>query len=306
MVYDCFPFFNELDLLKVRLQLLSPVVDRFVVVEATTNQQGLAKPCWFEEHKKDFEPWIDRIIHIKVDDAPKLKFHNDWSIEFFQRNCILRALTKCQPDDLIMISDVDEIPNPKILQNLSDYSLSLINKKQGIVQSIKQFFRIFGTHAFLLRGKHTLSEALEYISVSLEQDMFYYFMNLRAKNNGKWYGTVLCKYKNLSMPQKLRDFRNLQPYIKNNVGWHFSYLGGIEKIKLKLRSIIESDNFRVPENFSSEDEYINFCLDTGRSLFEKTGSQYEYIKPDEIGINQINQIMENYPIFFRLKEKIYN
>ena len=70
MVYDCFQFFNELDILKIRLNVLSPVVDKFVISEATETFSGLPKPLYYEENKEMFREFEDKIIHQVVTDIP--------------------------------------------------------------------------------------------------------------------------------------------------------------------------------------------------------------------------------------------
>lgn len=111
MIYDCFTFFNELELLEVRLHELSGVVDKFVLVEATQTFTGRPKPLYYAENRERFSRFHEQIIHVIVDDSPKSD--NPWTIEHFQRNCIARGLTQCRPDDWIMVSDADEIPGRK-------------------------------------------------------------------------------------------------------------------------------------------------------------------------------------------------
>lgn len=52
MIYDCFTFFNELNLLEIRLNILNDVVDKFVLVEATKTFSGKDKPLYYEQNKK--------------------------------------------------------------------------------------------------------------------------------------------------------------------------------------------------------------------------------------------------------------
>ena len=118
MIYDCITFYNELDLLEVRLHELCDVVDRFVLVEATQTFQGNPKPLFFEVHKHAFSRYADKITHIVVEfpDEAALRSHLStrppnmtWAREHYQRDQISRGLTKALPDDLIIVSDVDEI-----------------------------------------------------------------------------------------------------------------------------------------------------------------------------------------------------
>ena len=69
-IYDCFIFYNELDLLELRLTELSDYVDHFVLVEADQTHQSKPKPFIFEENRERYSKWLDKIIHIKVTDMP--------------------------------------------------------------------------------------------------------------------------------------------------------------------------------------------------------------------------------------------
>ena len=116
-VFDCFTFSTELDLLAFRLDLLAPVVDQFVLVEAPRTFSGLNKPLYFEENRHRFKRHLDRITHIVVDDLP-LPEPDRWVPEHFQRNAILRGLQDAAPDDIALVTDVDEIPDPEVVQRL--------------------------------------------------------------------------------------------------------------------------------------------------------------------------------------------
>jgi beta-1,4-mannosyl-glycoprotein beta-1,4-N-acetylglucosaminyltransferase len=112
MIIDCVMLFDELDLLELRIRELSAAVDRFVVVEATVTHSGHAKPLAFAENAARFAEWADRIDHVVVEDLPK---SGSWDRELHQRNAIMRALSERRDDDIILISDVDEIPNPTVI-----------------------------------------------------------------------------------------------------------------------------------------------------------------------------------------------
>ena len=73
-IYDCFIFFNELDLLEIRLSELYNYVDYFVIVEANKTFKGKSKPFYFEENKQKYKKYLDKIIHVKVYDMPKSSF----------------------------------------------------------------------------------------------------------------------------------------------------------------------------------------------------------------------------------------
>jgi len=108
-VFDCFTFMNELDLLEIRLEELASVVDHFVLVEATKTFSGKEKPLVFHENRERFAKFLHKIVHVPLAYLP-LAPKNPWELEAFQRNAILRGLTDARSDDLVMISDLDEIP----------------------------------------------------------------------------------------------------------------------------------------------------------------------------------------------------
>ena len=118
MVYDCFTFFNELDLLEIRLNTLSDVVDCFVIAEATRTHRGKPKELFFEKNRTRYAGFLDRIRYIVVDDLlPESEVDEDrynlpWVNENRQRNALSRGLEDINDDDVIMLSDVDEIPRP--------------------------------------------------------------------------------------------------------------------------------------------------------------------------------------------------
>src|SRR3954469_17192036 len=115
MIYDCFTFYNELDLLEARLHEHGRFVDRFVIVEATTTFQGQPKPLWYAENAGRFAPFAARIEHIVVDFPPRvrnrlaLRRNQTWGREHYQRDQIALGLRHARRDDLILVSGVDEI-----------------------------------------------------------------------------------------------------------------------------------------------------------------------------------------------------
>lgn len=125
MLVDCFIFYNELDVLKKRLRYLYSVVDKFVLVESTVTHRGEEKKLFYDENKKEFEEWSDKIIHIIIRDNPTDK--DPWIRENFQRNCITRGLDEFKDDDIVMVSDVDEIPNRTALRLPPDVKMCSYN-----------------------------------------------------------------------------------------------------------------------------------------------------------------------------------
>mgnify|MGYP006255173541 FL=1 len=145
-IYDCFMYWDEDLLLDLRMNIMNKYTDYFVIVEGNKTWQNNPKKFRFKIDK--FKKFKSKIIYVKVDDLPNGK--NPWKRENFQRNCITRGLTKASEDDLIMISDLDEIPNPKALQ-------------------------LF---------KKTMRYAV------FEQKLYYYKFNLQSETYPIWLGTL--------------------------------------------------------------------------------------------------------------------
>ena len=204
-VIDCFIFYNELDMLNYRLNILTNVVDYFVLVESTHTFIGKEKKLYYNENKHLFEKFNHKIIHIIVDDFPhiypNININNDeqWINEKFQRNTISRGIDKLNlnNEDIITIMDVDEIPNPKILTQIkTDNNLS-IN--------------------------------------CLEMDFYYY--NLNSKMDHKWYHSKILTFKKyIELNITCDNIRFFNCSIINNGGWHLSYFGNEEFIKNKVEN----------------------------------------------------------------------
>jgi beta-1,4-mannosyl-glycoprotein beta-1,4-N-acetylglucosaminyltransferase len=114
MIFDCLMFFNELDLLEIRLTELENIVDRWVITEATKTFSGKAKPLIFEQNRSRFARWSARINYIVVDDMPD--GGDAWQRERHQRNALLRGIHDSHPEDGIMVSDADELPHPEAVR----------------------------------------------------------------------------------------------------------------------------------------------------------------------------------------------
>lgn len=249
MVYDCFIFFNELDLLEIRLNELNEVVDKFVLIEANKTFQNNHKPYYFEENKERFSPFLDKIIHVKLDKyplfIPVINPFTPWKLEFFQRNSIVKGLVNCKPEDIVLISDVDEIPKASVL-------------KEMLANGIDQIY-------------------------GLKMDMYMYFLNnqliydggssmtLEESKDGIWHCTAVLPYKLLKQkPNRIRKIimrtrrRGEVFKIIPNAGWHFTYLGGVKNIIQKLEAFshteFNNDTFKSQEKI---EEYIT----TGKDLF---------------------------------------
>lgn len=111
MLVDTFMFYNELDILELRLEVLDRCVDRFVLVEAEVNHVGGSKELFFQKNRDRYAKWLHKITHVVVSAAEAPKDESPWSREKFQRECIMRGLDEVPNDAIVMVSDVDEIPD---------------------------------------------------------------------------------------------------------------------------------------------------------------------------------------------------
>jgi hypothetical protein len=108
-IFNLSPFNNEFDQLEMKLEEMAPWVDRFVIVEACRTFTGRAKPLHFLENRDRFSRFADKIIHVPLTDYPDWA-NAAWQRDFFQRDSAVRGLSGvCAPDDLVIISDTDEI-----------------------------------------------------------------------------------------------------------------------------------------------------------------------------------------------------
>jgi len=114
MVYDTFIFWKELDVLELRLAELSPVVDRFVLVESPVTFTGLPKPLYYAENRDRFSAYHGKIIHI-VGELPPDPAADAWYYEGTSRNLIMEGIRDADPSDTILLSDVDEIPDKRAI-----------------------------------------------------------------------------------------------------------------------------------------------------------------------------------------------
>ncbi len=118
MVFDLIPFFNEIDILNMRLHILDPYVDRFVIEEATTTFSGQPKELCFEKNKDKFKKFLHKIDYIVVDeDKEELESHER---DYFQKNHLIEGIKDATSDDIIIFGDCDEIPNPEVLQKIKE------------------------------------------------------------------------------------------------------------------------------------------------------------------------------------------
>jgi hypothetical protein len=216
-VFDAFLFFNELDLLRLRLAELDPYVDQFVLVESPVSFSGRDKPLYFKAHRSEFTPWLHKLHHEVFVRAPSEIRDTEaarFELEALHRNAVWQALERCGFDktkDIMLLSDVDEIPRGSKLPQ----ALALL-KQCPVVVFIQKNYR-------------------------------YYINNISSDNlNGvPWGGTIatLGQTAAVSTMQALRGGKNPMlgsrtrawAYLEDG-GWHFSFLGGPTSVEYKIQN----------------------------------------------------------------------
>lgn len=202
-IFDTFTFFNEIEVLELRLRELYDFVDYFVIAEANKTHAGNPKEFIFEQNKDMFKDFLDKIIYVKVEDLPDYST-NDRASQFaplyFQWNTIQRGLKGvASSGDKILFSDCDEIPNVDTVKTKLD----------------------------------------DPNWVAFQQILFYYYVN--CKVNQTWRGTVLANYGTFESFLQLRFFLRKYRNECQNGGWHYSYVASPEKIFYKADNIAERE-----------------------------------------------------------------
>ncbi len=242
-VYDCFTFFNELELLEIKLNELYESVDKFVIVESVETFSGHEKPLYFLENRERFRPFWDKIIHVIVDQRVITPVSGDR--EHFQKNHIMKGLVGCKDSDIIIMEDLDEIVRPEMIPVIKDLLLN--------------------------RG---------FPCVTCSQELHFWFLNVFVKQILEKQGhlgqsSVACLFSTLrrASPQAIRAYKRQFPQIPN-AGWHFSYLGGRERILHKINStfnssgdFIEAFNRRPEEILENTEDLVIMPIDESYPKF---------------------------------------
>jgi beta-1,4-mannosyl-glycoprotein beta-1,4-N-acetylglucosaminyltransferase len=257
-VFDSFIFFNELDLLELRLNILNDVVDYFVITESPWTVSGNPKPLYYQENKERFSKFEDKIIHNITEEIPndysdymdKREYHTpmggndlngtpyrEYPIRFqraiFNRDSSIYGSVNfgINDDDIILTSDADEIINPLVLKDLSWFDPN--------------------NHYVCL------------------QKAFYYKLNYLYQDD--WMGTRISAFKTLSN-YSVDLLRNMHKdaYRIEQAGWHWSFFGDADNFRLKLASYEHTEN-NVETNTANAERKIDEGIDPfGRSIQIKT------------------------------------
>ncbi len=291
-VYDCIPFFNELDILELRLNILDKYVDKFIIEEATMTFSGAEKDLCFAANRDRFKKFLHKIVYVTVDDSPRTGTTHQR--DYFQKNRLIEGLKEvgATAEDVIIFGDCDEIPNPVELERI-----------------IKNFDNTKVYH--------------------LAQRNFYGFLNMEEKSGKllsitrefpdipqkerKWLGTKVTS--TLCIPKegivRLRDLCEVtddNAVRVANGGWHFGYMGGdhetdpVRRIGVKVKAAAHQEY--------NEREIILETMDRlvlGQDIFGRD-ARFERVRIDssypEYLVNNLSQyehlVMPRITVFSKL------
>ena len=257
-------YFDEDLVLDIRLNTLYKEVDKFIIAEATRNHAGQEKKLNFRI--ENFSKFKDKINYLIIDDlpinvtSPKKGWHENHMRDQFQRNALERGYNEFNDEDLVMISEIDEIPNP---------------------EKIKEF-NIKNKYACFLQKNYQSK------------------INLLNITEGDWVGTKICQKKYLKSPQWLRDMKTKKKsfwkifsnklQLINNGGWHFSFLKEPSSIRNKILSYSHQEYNR--EEFTDVDLIKNKII-KGEDLFSRN-IKYKKMKIDETFPKYITENKEKF------------
>ena len=271
-IVDSFIFYNEIDLLLYRLNILYDVIDYFIIVESKYTFAGNEKEFFFEKNKNLFEKFMNKIIYVVCTmpyKYPEINYEEgqQWENEKHQRNCIDIGIKqiKLENDDLIIITDVDEIPNPSVINDI---------KNRNMILDLSKDYR-------------------------LEMDFYYY--NLNTKNKNKWTKGVIVTYKKFLLKNcqeiRLPTKKNTRLQISSdhkmikNGGWHLSFFGDNSFIKNKIKEFSHQEfNNDININEKNIEEHINNYDD----IFNRNNNEFY-----KININNNHNLPPFYDLFLQ-------
>lgn len=275
MIFDCIPFFNELDILKLRMQILAPLVDYFVLEESSVTFSGEPKEMVFAKNREMFAEFAEKIRYVAVEDSP-MEGVTTHERDKYQKNQLIRALADAGPEDIILFSDVDEIPDPDTLVRiLQDFD-------PGKIYHLAQ--RMF--YCFL--NMEEISGNL--LSITGE------FPGVERK---QWLGTKICSFAELPA-EGIVFLREVSPMDPRSVripvgGWHFGYMGGdgerdvAKRIGVKVRAAAHQEY--------NNKRYLNEAVDRllcGEDIFDREAA---FVRVE---------IDESFPAYLREHQEEYD
>jgi hypothetical protein len=266
-VFDCSTFYNEFDLLELRLEELWDSVDVFVIAEASVTFQNKPKPFLLKENWTRYEKYASKIRHIMIEDMPGGDGNtNHWLRENFQRRELRRGLYDMQPEDIIIVGDGDEIVRPEVIQLVKDDT-----------------------------------DANNYNRYCPLLPLFYFKLNYLMVNPCGIHGkSMITRGRAFIDPQAEREVTF--PWVPkppdvdwcfiNHGGWHFSYQGDTSFAKNKIQSFAH-DESNIPQIVDrlNVDEMIKNKVGIGWLEGEE---RFAYIKMDDYFPKTVLNNLEKY------------
>ena len=284
-IYDCFMYHNEDVILDLRLNFLNEFVDFFVIIESKYNHKGEEKKLNFNIDK--FSKFKDKIRYLVLNELPsnieaindndadstksRKYILNGYKRDHFQRNHITSGIDDAGPEDYILISDIDEIPNLKNV-NLSDVNNKLILFKQKMCyyrfNLYQKNYNWVGSRA--CKKKHLLSPQ--------------WIRDIKAKAYSFWRLDVFFSNK-----------KYIDIFFVENGGWHFSYLNTPQLIDEKLRSYAHHREYELNAltNTEIEDRIKNRQSIYNLNLDQKENQFSEGVKLDELDLDELPEYIQN-------------
>lgn len=225
-VFDTTIYNGEADLLEIRFNILSPYVDKFVIVEGTETFSGKFKPLYWAERDERFSEWEDKVIYVVVkgyrDDEVDNLVTDEFKLElpffraFYQKECIRKGLSEAKDEDIVIYGDIDEVINPDILERVKfGYQLDKV--------------------------------------YNLEQLNYCYYLNNRSSE--KWIGTIVGRWGDVKT-KTFKHWRATHTNVLPNGGWHFTSIGGVDSVRHKLDSY-DHQEFNTLDTQNLLEERIN-------------------------------------------------
>ena len=282
-IFDCFMFYDEDLLLDLRLNILDQHVDFFVIVESKYFHNGKERQLKFDIKKyKKFE---NKIIYIVHDNEPakihKLNQGDDEGTKSYkliinahlrendQRNHISKGLNNAKDDDLILISDVDEIPNFESIK----------------LEKIKNQIIMFEQNIFYYKLNRYLPNFTWYGTKGCKKKYLkspQWLRNIKSKRFFFWRLDTLFS-----------DTKYINKYFVNNGGWHFSNLKNADKLELKLKSYLHHRDYEVEElGIKKINELIKNNLTIYDMFVDKSSKKYGDDKRKKLEKYEFNNLPE--------------
>ena len=278
-IYDCFMYFDEDVILDLRLHYLNPYVDKFIIVESKFTHSGQKRDLLFDINK--FKKFENKIIYLIQDHEPDgIEIINDQDTdnekssksilnaakrENYQRNYITKGIENADPEDIILISDLDEIPN------LEKINFKIIKKKLIFFQQ-KIFYYKFNLWLNTVNWVGT--------KVCKKKDLIspQWIRNIKDRTYPFWRFDILLSQ---------NKYRNI--YFVKNGGWHFSYLKNAKDIEKKLKSYLHHHEYdidpigieKINEMISKKKTIYDLKVDMRSSKFDK-GQHLVKIELDQL------------------------